>query len=59
VALCAGSEIHIQISLPASEAEELNGSNVVLLSKRTARKVMDDLCQKPGKTDSRKLLITN
>jgi hypothetical protein len=50
VALHAGSGSHTQTCLPAGEAEELNGSSVVLLQKKTAQKVQGDLCQRPGKT---------
>jgi len=50
VALYAGSGNHTQTRLPAGGAEELNGSSVVLLQKRTAQKVQGDLCQMPGKT---------
>jgi hypothetical protein len=49
VALYAGSGNHTQTGLPAGEAEELNGSSVVLQQKRTAQKVQGDLCQVPGK----------
>lgn len=56
MALYAGSESHIQERLPAGQAEELNGSSVVLMQKRTVQKVKGDLCQMPGKRAQKQLI---